>query len=199
MHQFQSAEWRDRTALLVHPSTSFDSDVRRFQQARGNEPHPYGERHETIWAHKAPGTPGEMCRERNPTVSDECLVLVAPVSSDVLFWTADNSFYIHVLYLAHGQPRVQGKKYSNVPIPKPWRASQATLHPPSDGFLFFLNCVKPPVFPKTEFGSSIQVRGAIDLTKLSLMRAHRESVSRPSFPPSEGLKKKAPDGIMCGL
>ena len=112
VHQFQSAEWRDRTALLVHPSTLFDSDVRRFQQARGNESDPYGEWHETIWAHKAPGTLGEMSPEGNPTVSDECLVLVAPVSSDVLIWTADDAFYIHILYLAHGQPRVQGIKCS---------------------------------------------------------------------------------------
>jgi len=87
MHQFQSAGWRDRIVLLFTPPP-FDSDVRRFQQTRGNKP--YGEWHETIWAHKAPGTPGE----RSPTVSDAGLVLVAPVSSDVFVWTADNSFKI---------------------------------------------------------------------------------------------------------
>jgi hypothetical protein len=53
--------------------------------------------HETIWAHKAPGTPGVCLGIGIRRCPMGGLVLVAPVSSDVLIWTADGSFYIHIL------------------------------------------------------------------------------------------------------
>jgi hypothetical protein len=68
------------------------------------------------------------------------LVLVAPVSSDVLIWTADGSFYIHIL---GAWPASSSEKMFRcfLAYTEPLGTQQNTLHPPPDG-LFFRACVK---------------------------------------------------------
>jgi hypothetical protein len=88
---------------------------------------PYGEQHETIWAHKAPGTPGVCLGKGIRRCPMGGLVLVAPVSSDVLVWTADGSFYIHI----HGAwPASSSEKVLAVffSIPIPWGLRTRCIH-----------------------------------------------------------------------
>jgi hypothetical protein len=89
---------------------------------------PYGEQHETIWAHKAPGTPRVCLGKGIRRCPMGGLVLVAPVSSDVLIWAADGSFYIHIL---GAWPASSSEKMFLAYTES--LGAQNTQHPPPDG------------------------------------------------------------------
>jgi hypothetical protein len=105
-----------RCCSPLHP---FDSDVRRFQQARGNELTltENGMKQSGRTRRRVPVTVSES----NPTVSDGGLVLVAPVSCQVTLSSGPPTVLFTYTKSAHGQPRVQ-KKMLAVPIPNPWGA-----------------------------------------------------------------------------
>ena len=158
MHQFQSAGWRDRIVLLFTPPP-FDSDVRRFQQTRGNKP--YGEWHETIWAHKAPGTPGVKGIRRYP-MEASCSWRPCQVTFSSGPPTTLSRFYI----LIFGAWAASSSEKCPLFLYRTFKGSYlTTLHPPSDGFLkFFLSCVKRPAFPKTELGIGSGARFEVTLS-----------------------------------
>ena len=101
MHQSQSAGWRDRIGLLycspLHPPPPLRLRRAAISTGPRKRADPYGEQHETIWAHQAPGTPRACLGKGIRRCPMGGLVLVAPMSSDVLIWAADGSFYIHIL------------------------------------------------------------------------------------------------------
>ena len=105
---------------------------------------PYGEQYETIWAHKALGTPGVCLGKGIRRGPMRGLVLVALVSSDVLIWTADGSFYIHILGAWQAS---SSEKCSLLFFLYRTLGAQNTLHPPSDG-TFFYTCVKTGSYQK---------------------------------------------------
>jgi hypothetical protein len=119
---------------------------------------PYEGRHETSGHHRCRNAPRRR-RGRHPTLSDECLVLVAPVSSDVFVWTADSLLHTHNWRM--------GKL----------RARRCSLEPRRnlrDTWTKLFKLCKTAEFPKTEFGTGNQIREDGEVTQVSLMRAHRE-------------------------
>ena len=88
-----------------------------------------------------------------------CLVLVAPVSSDVFVWTADSLLHTHNWRM--GKLRARRRLLE---ARRTFRDTWAKL---------FKLC-KTAEFPNTEFGTGNQIRDDGEVTQVSLMRAHRE-------------------------
>jgi len=91
-------------------------------------------------------------------VSDGCLVLVAPVSSDVFVWTADSPLHTHNWRMG----KLRARRCSLEP--------RRTLR---DTWTNFLSCVKQQNFRKQNLARENQVRDDGEVTQVCLMRAHR--------------------------
>jgi hypothetical protein len=132
----ESAWWRDRTASLYSTTplgrlTRRTCDFNKPAEAEADGP-PYEGRHETSGHQSCRNAPRRR-RGRHPTVSDGCLVLVAPVSSDVFAWTADSLLHTHNWRMG----KLRARRCSLEP--------RRTLR---DTWTNFLSCVKQQNFRK---------------------------------------------------